>query len=214
MSAVPHLRAVERDHRREALDRFAELAELPAIKTLVQRGKEPDSATFTFFFEDGRKVRVGTIKTLWSQTELSRVLSVTIGRPLPPFEAKTWYGARTRLLCHGVTIDDAPGESFAETVRDWLEPYAANAGTDSNGALATGRQFVEGGELWIKPAQFAQYIRRYYGTSVKDGDLKLALGDLGFESKKRHYTRTGNRSTTTFYHAAVSVVESEPLTEP
>lgn len=198
---------------RLALDLFSAQAELPAIETIVQRGREPESARYTMHFKDGTVVKLGTINTLWSQAEMTKVLAVTIGKAPPPITPADWRKAITALINHAVKVDEAPGETFADTVRDWLSDYARDAGTDANGCCATRKPFIEEGDLHVHAIDFARSIRRQYGTAVKEQELRQALVDLGFERLTMNYTRGAKRSTTSYYRAPTDVLDSGDVLE-
>lgn len=210
MMSIPHLQPVpDPDKRRLALDLFAQLAELPRVERFVQRGREPESARYTMEMADGRSVRVGTIKVLWSQAEMGKVLAVTIGCVPPPIEAKDWRKVISAIINHAVDVDEAPGETFADTVRDWLGDYTQHANsTDINACAAAGKPYVDDDWLHINATRFAVFIRQRYNTAVKDRELREALTDLGFERRTVHYTRSGKRSTTSFYVAPLDNLDN------
>lgn len=202
------------DKRRLALGILEQLLEIPRVARIVQRGRDPEQARFTLEFADGRNVRVGTAKVFCSQAEMSRVLGVAIGCYPPPIDAKDWRKMISALINHAVEVDETPGESFADTVRDWLGGYAANASTDANGSMAMRKPFVEQVEdgthdLHVHVTDLAVHIRRNYSAGgVKESELRLALADLGFERVTRHYTRAGKRSTTSYYRAPLNVLDA------
>ena len=194
--------------RRLALDHFSAICGLPAIEHIVQRGREADSATYTMRLQDGREVRLGTIKVLWSQTELSKVLTVAIGQPLPPdLSNAEWSTIRTRLLGCAVEVDETPGETFADTVRDWLGAYCESASTDRDGAMAARRPFIAGDDIHVHAVGLARDIRRQYSAAVKEKELLGALGDLGFERRTMMYSRGSKRSSTSYYVAPIDVLD-------
>lgn len=207
--SAPKLRAVPSPtKKRLALDLLSTRAEIGKIERIVQRGREPETARYTIEMADGRTVRVGTIRVLSSQAEMGKVLAVTIGCMPPPIEAKDWRLLVTAIVNHALEVDEAPGETFADTVRDWLADYAKDAGTDANGCCATRRPFVDDGWLHIHVADLARSIRRQYSASVKEGELRVALADLGFERVTMNYTRGQKRSTTSYYRAPTDVLDS------
>lgn len=211
MSAVPDISdARRRAQQRKALERFQNIAGLPAIDRLVQRGRDPESAHYTLHMVDGREVRIGTIKILWSQSEMSKVLAVTLGKTLPPDMSNSdWSTVRTGLIRAAIEIDETPGEGFADIVRDWLGAYCESAGTDRNGAMASKRPFVENDDIHVHAISFARDIRRQYSATVKERELITALADLGFVRRTMHYTRGGKDSTASYYWAPIDVLDPE-----
>ncbi len=208
MSAVVHLLPPPDDDKRlRALTEFANATGLPPIRRLVQRGRESESATYTFEFEDGRRVRVGTIKVLWSQTELGKVLAVTIGHPLPPFRAGSWDMMRAKLLEKAVEVDETPGESFHDIVRDWLGKHCENAGGNRDGAMVARRPYFEGDEIRVHAVTLARDIRKQFAAAVKERELLGALADLGFERRTINYMRGTKRSSASYYCAPVDVLD-------
>ncbi|MFP5356239.1 MAG: hypothetical protein ACLGIK_14015, partial [Gemmatimonadota bacterium] len=115
---------------------------------------------------------------------------------------------------HAVEVDETPGETFADTVRDWLGGYASIASTDANGAMASRKPYIADDEegyqaLHVHITDLAVYIRRNYSAGgVKEAELRLALADLGFERVSRHFTRAGKRSTTSYYRAPIDVLDA------
>lgn len=193
--------------RRRALDHFAAICGLPAVEHIVQRGREADSATYTLRLQDGREVRLGTIKVLWSQTELSKVLTVAIGRPLPAdLSNAEWSTIRTQLIGCAIEVDETPGETFADTVRDWLGSYCENAGTDRDGAARTRRPFIENDDIHVHAVSLARDIRRQYSASVKEKELLGALNDLGFERRAIMYKSGSTRTSASYYVAPLDVL--------
>ncbi len=198
---------LQTDLRRKALDDFATLAGLPRIAQLLQGGRDTDSAQYTIVFEDGRHVRIGTIKVLWSQAEMSKVLSVALSKPLPPIKAATWDTLRSRLIEHGVEVDERQGETFADTVRDWLGSYCESAGTDRDGAARARKPFIENDDVHVHAVGLARDIRRQYSASVKEKDLLGALNDLGFERRTIMYNRGSQRTSASYYVAPLDVLD-------
>lgn len=199
---------LQTDLRRKALDKFADMAGLERIERLVQSGRDPESAHYTIWMQDGRTVRLGTIRALWSQTEMSKVLAVTLGKPLPPISPASWDNTRTRLLAHAVEVEERDGETFADTVRDWLGAYCEKAHSgERDGAMAAKRPFTENEDIHVHAVSFARDIRRQYSATVKERDLISALGDLGFERRTIHYSRGGKRSTASYYVAPIDVLD-------
>jgi hypothetical protein len=189
--------------RHQALEAFGQLTGVTGISRLVQRGRDPQTARFTLELDDGREVRIGTIDNLWSQTQLAKVVAVTMSSVLMPCEAKDWRIAIGALIVHATDVEETPGETLEDAVADWLERYAGNATTDSDGAAATGAPFIEDGHLHVNASDLAKYIRREYTEQIKLHDIRQALADLGYERRAVNYVRgTGNnakRSSTSYY---------------
>ena len=196
------------DKRRAALDLFATLLELPAVERITQRGREAD-ARFTIAFADGRVVHVGTVKTLWSQAQMAQVLGVAVGCVPPPIEAKDWRKMISALFNHAIEVDETPGETFCDTVRDWLTGYLQSASTDRDGALAARKPFHADEEYGLALTDLTVHIRRNYSAPVKEAELRVALADLGFDLRRMHYSRRGRRTTTSYYVAHEQALDNE-----
>lgn len=190
----------------QALAFFCASAKLPALAHVKQRGRDAD-AVYTFEFADGRVVRVGTIKVLWSQAELGKVLSVAIGKPLPAFEPASWYTLRTKLLTYGVEVEETPGESFSDIVRDWLGKYCEKASSERNAAMMSKRPYVENDEIRVHAVSFAREIRRQFSASIKEKELLGALADLGFTRRTIMYDRGSKRASASYYCAPLGVLD-------
>lgn len=169
------------ERRRMAVGSFAVALGLPPIAALQQRGRDPETAKFTLLLEDGRRVRIGTIAVLWSQTQLARVLAVTLGVVPPPIEQADWRKAIAALISNGVDVDEAHGETFEDSVREWASRYGARASTDRDGAARLGDPFRDDGALHLTASGLAKYVRREFSEQIKLADLRQALRDLGAE---------------------------------
>lgn len=196
------------DKRVITLAAFGELTGLTGIDRLVQRGRDPITARFTLEFTDGRSVRVGTIETLRSQTKLESVLMVAIDRGIAPVKAADWRSAIGALILHCKDVEETVGESFEETVREWLVAYTMRATKDRAGAVPTGSPFTEDGDLYISVAKFRVFIEREYGHPVKMHELWAALGDLGLGRETLNYLKPGGkRSSASYYRGSLTIVE-------
>lgn len=207
MGVVHLMPRPDNDKRRRALTEFANATGLPPLKRIVQRGRESESAVYTFEFEDGRKVRIGTIKVLWSLSEFSKVMSVSMTCPLPSFTPASWATLRTKLLERAIDVDETPGEAFSDIVRDWLGKYCENATSERNGAMAAKRPYVEDDEIRIHAVSFARDIRRQFSASVKEKELLGALADLGFERRTIMYERGSKRASASYYCAPIKALD-------
>lgn len=202
-------------HRQTAAQAFSTLLELPAIDRLVQRGRDPQQARYTLHFADGSTVRIGTIQILWSQTELSKVLAVTIGRVPFAVDAKDWRAAIRALINHCTDVEETPGETFEATVAEWVRAYSSRASSDRDGAAPGGDPFTDAGKLYVTASSLAKFVRREYGEQVKLYDLRVALRDNGFEQETVHYTKNTagrgapKRSSTSYYSAPMRLVDPE-----
>lgn len=196
------------DPQTETLAAFAIACGLPDIARITQRGREPDTARYTIEFTDGRSVRVGTIKTLWSRVELSKALAVTIQRVIAPMKPAEWNEVVGALIMHGIDVEETPDESFQDTVREWLSRYADRA-TNGNGnshqeAASIRAPFIRDGELHVSATEFAKYVRREYSeSSIKLPELRQALSDLGYAATHISFDRgrgaTKTRSSASYY---------------
>ncbi len=202
----------DEERRRRALDHFSNITGLPAVDSITQRGRGVESATYTMRFCDGREVKLGTIKTLWSLTEVSRVFSTELTHPLPPdLKAAEWSTIRTRLIEFAMEVDETPGESFSDLVRDWLGAHCETAGTDRDGAMRSGRPFIEGDDICVHVVTFARDIRRQYSATVKERELCGALGELGFERRTIMYKSGSKRKSASYYVAPLDVLNPGDL---
>lgn len=199
------------DARTTALEAFNDIIGVDGdnrIQRILQRGRDPQTARFTFTLADSRDIRIGDIDTLWSQPKLGKVVAVTMSASLIPVEPKDWRVAIAMLVRHVIEVEETPGETLEATVADWLERYAGNATSDRDGAAGAGAPFVDEGHLHISASDFAKYIRREYTEQIKLNDLRLALADLGYQRRTVHYVRgTGknaSRSSTSYYRAPIT----------
>jgi len=198
--------------RAETLERFARVARLPPIARVVQRGRDPETARYTIHLTDGREVRVGNVEVLFSRAKLSKVLAVTIQKALAPIKAGDWADMINILVEAAVEVEETPGETYEETVRNWTRHYIdMGATSDRNGAAAQGSPFHDDGHVHLTADGLARYIRREYSEQVKLHELRTALRDLGFERVTIHYVRGGKntekRSSTSYYQAPARILE-------
>jgi hypothetical protein len=211
MTAPPNM-----DVRHQALEAFNDIIGVDGtnrIIRIVQRGRDPQTARFTFTLADGRDIRIGTIDTLWSQIQLGKVVAVTMSASLIPVEPKDWRIAIAMIVRHAIDVTEPDGENYEDTVLDWLTRYTPYATTDRDGAASSGSPFLEAGEIWISATNFAKHIRREYTEQVKLPELRQALADLGFTRKTINYVRgaghTSTRSTASYYHAPIGAIQPE-----
>lgn len=197
--------------RRQMLDQFAAKTGLPALDRVVQHGTEPTTARYTFEFRDGREVRVGGIDILWSRTNLSKVLAVTIQTVVAPLKPADWTEAVGGLVQHAVDVEERPGETFQDAVEEWLAVYLGRASNDKDGAASMRVPFIHENEAHLHAETFAKHIRREYSETIKLPELRQALVDLGFERTTVHYaTKTGTttkRSTASYYRAPLTILD-------
>lgn len=202
------------DLRTATLDAFATLIGVPPLARLAQRGRDPETARYTLALRDGREVRIGTIRVLWSQTELARVLAVTLGCVPPVIERDSWRTAIGALIAHAVDVDEAPGERFEDAVREWLLVYAEHASGDREGSAPRGMPFCDGGVLHVAASGLARYIRREFSEQVKLSELRQALADLGAERCNVSWSRRGGgRSSTSYYRVELELLEEAQAAE-
>lgn len=187
--------------RAEALARFSRTTGAPEIKRIRQRGRDPETARFTLELADGPEVRVGTIKTLWSQVELAKALAVACGVVIQRLKPSDWQDVLAALIALAVDVEETPGERFEDTVLEWLGSYLAGAAleVDKNGAAAQGLPYREDGQVYVSANGLAKYVRREYAEQVKLPELRTALSDLGFERRTVMYQKSGRRSSTSYY---------------
>jgi hypothetical protein len=204
------------DDRALALDAFNELIGVEGpnrITAIGQRGRDPQTARFTFTLGDGRTIRIGTIDTLWSQPQLGKVVAVTMSASLIPVEPKDWRISIAMLVRHVIEVEETPGESLEDAVSDWLGRYMGIASTDPDGAAATGAPFIEDAYLHVNASDLARYIRREYTEQIRLNDLRQALADLGYERVTINYVRgegkNRRRSSTSYYRAPIEKDSAE-----
>lgn len=205
--------------RAATLHDFTKHTGLP-LERITQRGRDPESARYTIHLTNGTKVRVGTIKILWSQAELAKVLAVAIGLVPLAVAPKEWRALVGTLVSNVVEVEETPDEAFEETVRDWLSTYASRATPDQDGEAAALRQpFLRDNWLHLTAGDLAKYIKRDQGEQVTLTEIRQALADLGFEPVRIHYIRgrgdQATRTTASYYRAPLAVVarldnEDEP----
>jgi hypothetical protein len=198
------------DMRNDALHAFAEVIGLPQLDRVIQRGRDPQTARFSFILDGGTEIRIGTIDTLWSQAQLCKVLAVTAGVVPLPCKPNDWRTSIGGLVRHAVDVHETPDETFEETVRDWVKTYAQRATTDQAGAVPRREPFTRDNELYLTASSFAKYVRREYSELLRLPDLRQALADLGFHTTPISYDRpSGNgrdRSSVSYYHAPLTAL--------
>lgn len=173
---------------------------LPPLAGIVQQGRDPQTARFVLLLTDGRKVRIGTQRTLRSQTEFAGVTMVALDCYPPTIERRDWNDALFALLTFAKDVEEVSGEDFTDTVTDWLRAYAGRASADRNGAAAVGDPFRDGDHIYVKAAGLARYARREYSEQVKLHELRQALRDLDGEQERVHARRSGGQRTTISYY--------------
>lgn len=197
--------------RAATLAAFQALTGLHDLQTVTQRGRDPETARFTLHFAGDTTIRIGTIKVLWSQAELAKVLAVAIGRV--PFAVKPndWKAAIGALFADVVDVEETPDEAFEDTVREWLGRYAdraTNGNSDHAEAAAARAPFIKSDdhgrpELYIAATELAKYIRREYSETVRLPELRQALADLGYRTAHVSFDRgrgaTRRRSSASYY---------------
>ena len=202
--------------RRElAASSFSQLLDIPLISRLIQRGRDPDLARYTLELADGRTIRIGTSKILWSQAELGRVLMVTIGCVPITVSTKDWRNAIRALTVHCTDVEETPNETFEATVAEWVAAYSSRATTDRDGAAPNGQPFTDAGDLHLTANSLAKYIRREYSEQIRLHDLRQALRDIGFVQTTVHYTRKpgrgpAKRSSTSYYKISHNTLDGDP----
>lgn len=196
--------------RQEALDHFSGMLGID-LRRIVQRGRDPETARYTFELQDGREVRIGTSKVLASQSEIARTLLAAAG--VYPKRVKTgqWQDALHTLASVGaIDVEEVTGEAFEDAVREWVTRYAAGARhADRDGAAAQGLPFRDNGDLHISATQLAKYVRREHHEPVALHPLRVALSDLGFERRTVVYTHAAKRSSTSYYVIADEALETD-----
>jgi len=198
------------DQRTETLARFSSLTGAPEIKRIVQRGRDTETARYTIELADGRAVRVGSIKVLTSQAELSRVLAVTCSVMPRRLKPTAWGDVLTTLISCAVDVQETPGEALEDRISDWLSLYASGAHTaDRDGAAAAREPFISDEHLHIAASHFAKWIRREYGETMRTSDVYPALSDLGFTPQSIYYIRPRGkiRQHVRYYRAPLSVLD-------
>jgi hypothetical protein len=188
------------ERRTQALTSFSQATGLPAIGRIEQRGRDPQTALYTIQFADGRNVRVGTIKILWSQAELARVFAVAIGIVPPAVDPSAWRIAIGVLINCATDVIETNGESFETLVSEWVRAYTAKAAPSPHHAAPAGDPYTDNNELYVSANSLARYVRREYSEQVDSHALRVALVDIGFERETVYYTRNGKRSSTSYYH--------------
>lgn len=198
--------------RIEALARFARLTGLPDIGRIVQRGRDHDTARYTVELVDGRQIRLGTIKAMWSQAEFSKVTFVALGIVPDRVKPAEWQAVLGGLAqSGGIDIEEVQGERFEDTVEEWLGRYLDTAAlaTDQDGAAAQGLPFREGDDIYVSAGHLARFVRREFAEQVKLPELRTALTDLGYSRQTVMYKRGRRRSSTSYYVRAVDAPGNE-----
>lgn len=195
--------------RAESLARFSRITRLPEVARITQRGRDPETARYTFELADGGYVRAGTIKVLWSQAELGQVFAAACGIVIQPIKAADWRLVLAGLIEHCTDVEEIEGERFEDSVREWLDAYlgAVSVGHDRDGACAQGLPFEEDSQLHVSASHLAKYIRREFSENVNVGPLRTALTDLGYTRQTIMYRRAKKPASISYY---VGARDSEP----
>lgn len=205
--------------RDRILELYAEITGLPRIARVAQRGRDPETARYTFEFVDGRSVRIGSADVLWSQTRLGRLFGVTIGHVFPLIDRVDWHNAVAALVTHAVEVEEAPDQALTDHALDWLEQYLAGAGTsDADGAVDRREPFHSGEDVWVHAQHFARWLNREYSERIPTSELRTALVDLGFEPCRVQYNSNGTgktrkRTTARYYRAPLRLIEEAERAE-
>lgn len=198
------------EQRAIATSAFARRFEIPAIVRVVQRGRDPELARYTLELADGREVRIGTIKTLWSQTEFGKVLAVAIGAVPFSVEPNEWRAAVRMLITHATDVQELEGETFEDQVAEWAARYGARASHDASGAAAGQQPFLgEHDRLHVHAGDLTRWIKReWLETGVTQHSVRQALADLGWERTTIYYRSGGSggkveggRTSASYYRA-------------
>lgn len=203
------------DLREEATDVFCALTGLPDIERVIQRGRDPVTARFTFELADGTKINIGTIETLWSQAKLGKVMAVAAGRVVRPVKPADWRNTIGGLILHATDVEETPHEALADRALDWLEQYLSGDATgDRDGAIPFRRPFARDGEIWVHAEHFARWLRREYSEQIPVADIRIALTDLGFKAARIDYDKDGDsgerkRTTARYYRAPRAILEGD-----
>lgn len=196
--------------RERVLRNFSILIGSEPIVAIRQRGRDPETARYTFSLADGRAIRVGTMKVLGSQAELRRVMAVATGHYMPDIARRDWHDAMRRLMAHGIDVDETMGETFTDAVREWIKSYAGEASGDREGAVKRTDPFVADEQLWIHVDGLSKYIRNHYGEQVRKSELWAAFDDLGFTQRNVSFNnKRGKRTSRSYYVIDLADLEAE-----
>lgn len=197
------------DHRTIALTVFAASTGFDKLARILQRGRDIQTARFSIQLHDQRVIRIGNADTLWSYTKFSQVMAVALSAPLEYVKPSDWREIVNGLIAAATDVEEPTGESYEDTVTDWLRKYARGALRSRDHAAPSGEPFEEDGHLHISANEFAKHVRRDYSEQVKISELRQALGDLGYERITVMYARPGGKRSSTSYYRGPLEQEAE-----
>ncbi len=183
----------------------------PAVKELVQNGRDPDLARFHLVLADGREVPIGPVSSLINQGRFRERFAVVTAHLPKLIKANRWDDVVQALLS-AATIREEREDTKASLVIGWLDSYVdRRTSADKDGACQAHDPFVNGDELFIALGPFNQWLRKVQGERVASMDLKLQLEFAGFERRTVNYRRDdGSKSSRSYFAGPVDLVEAAP----
>jgi len=203
------------DPRVVALAKFSRIIGLDQIgddaQRITQRGRDPETARFSMHLRERGEVHLGTVKVLWSPVETAKVLAVSLNVGMEYVKPRDWRSIVLGVVRFAVEVEEIEGESFVDSVREWLADYLeiASLGADRDGAAAQGTPFRADEKIHITAKDFIRYVRRDLSERVELPAVREALCDVGFERKTIMYARGDKRSSKSYYVIDAAALEPQ-----
>lgn len=189
----------------------------PVIVSGARHGTR--AATFVFKCADGRQIELHGAAEIHSPSRFRDAVSEQLGVTVH-LNAKDHRIMAATL----VAIAQATSELDSETaeVRDWIDTYvrgrAIHIDIDNRDQLAdvVGGEvgFVTTqGEVYLRPQEFHQYIRRQLDAQVARADLARRVAQLGFGKKQLSVRRGGKVIKGRYWVASLTVLDDETTPE-
>lgn len=181
----------------------------PAVKELVQNGRDPDLARFHLVLADGREVPIGPVSSLIAQGRFRERFAVVTAHLPKLIKASRWDDIVQALL-NAATIREEREDTKASLVIGWLDSYVdRRTSSDRDGACQAHDPFVAGDELFIALGPFNQWLRKVQGERIQPMDLKLMLEFAGFERRTVNYRKDdGSKSSRSYFAGPADLVDA------
>lgn len=179
--------------KNEVLQQFAVITTLPPIRSITQRGRDLETTTITLTLADGRQTTFKS-QALQSQAKFRHAVNVGLGETLAPMKPADYLDATQALFAHAIDVREAPEDTLAARVEDWLEQYARSAVTDRDSACTAREPYKdEAGLLHVHAESFSLWVKRRYAEPLNASDLRQALEELGYRSTQINYYQQADR---------------------